>query len=167
MPHKRNPIVCERICGLARLLRAYAATGFANVALWHERDISHSSVERITLADACIALDYMLDRMKWVVEGMRVNERRMLANLESSGGLVHSQSVLSALLAKGLQREEAYELVQRNAMQAWEEDRPLAELLKSDSDVTRHLDPDEIEACFDGARYLRNVDLIFDRLEDL
>jgi adenylosuccinate lyase len=168
MPHKRNPIVCERICGLARLLRAYASTGLENVALWHERDISHSSVERVTLGDACILLDYMLDKMRWVVEGLVVDSDRMRANLDSSWGLVHSQSVLSALLATGsLQREEAYALVQKNAMAAWDEGRPLIELLKSDPEVTSHLDPDEIDACFDAARYLRGVDVIFERLESL
>jgi adenylosuccinate lyase len=167
MPHKRNPVVCERICGLARLLRAYAQTGFENVALWHERDISHSSVERVTLPDACILLDYMLDRTRWVLEGLAVYPERMVRNLEASMGLVHSQSVLTALLAKGIQREEAYALVQRNAMAAWDEERPLAELLKSDPDVTGHLDPDEIEACFDVARYLEHTDEIFRRLEEL
>ncbi|HYO60366.1 MAG TPA: adenylosuccinate lyase, partial [Actinomycetota bacterium] len=145
MPHKRNPIVCERICGLARLLRAYAQTGFENVALWHERDISHSSVERVTFADACTLLDYMLAKMRWVVDGMVVHADRMRRNLAASWGLVHSQGVLTALLGKGtLQREEAYALVQRSSMVAWDEGRPLAELLKSDPQVTEHLDPDEI-----------------------
>jgi adenylosuccinate lyase len=168
MPHKRNPIVCERICGLARLLRGYAQTGFENIALWHERDISHSSVERITLGDACILLDYMLEKMRWVIEGLNVFPDRMQANLDASLGLVHSQSVLTALLSKGtLQREEAYALVQRNAMAAWDENRPLAELLKSDPDVTEHLDPDEIEECFDPSRYLRNTGVVFERLEAL
>jgi adenylosuccinate lyase len=168
MPHKRNPIVSERICGLARLLRAYAMTGLENVALWHERDISHSSVERVTLGDACILLDYMLDRMRWVIDGLIVDSERMRHNLDESHGLVNSQSVLTGLLAKGtLQREEAYALVQRNAMTAWEEGRPLIELLKSDPEVTAHLDPAEIEACFDEAQYLRHADVIFDRLENL
>ena len=168
MPHKRNPVVCERICGLARLLRAYAQTGFEDVALWHERDISHSSVERVTFPDACILLDYMLDKMRWVVEGMTVYPERMQRNLDSSWGLVHSQSVLSALLASGsLQREQAYALVQRNAMAAWDEERPLIELLKSDPEVTEHLDPSEIERCFDPARYLHDSAAIFDRLEAL
>jgi adenylosuccinate lyase len=168
MPHKRNPIICERICGLARLLRAYAQTGFENVALWHERDISHSSVERVTLADACILLDYMLEKMRWVVSGLVVDPQRMIANLEASHGLVYSQSVLTALLAKGnLQREDAYALVQRNAMTAWDESRHLKELLKSDPEVTEHLDPDEIEQCFDPERYVRNADPIFERLESL
>jgi adenylosuccinate lyase len=168
MPHKRNPIVSERICGLARLLRGYAQTGFENVALWHERDISHSSVERITLPDSCILLDYMLDRMRWVIEGLVVNVDRMRENLDGSFGLVHSQSVLTKLLSKGeLQREEAYELVQRNAMTAWDERRPLIELLKSDRDVIEHLEVDEIDECFDVSRYLANTDVIFERLEAL
>jgi adenylosuccinate lyase len=168
MPHKRNPIICERICGLARLLRAYAMTGFENVALWHERDISHSSVERVTFADACTLLDYMMDKFNWVIRDLRVYPQRMLANLEASYGLVNSQSVLTALLAKSsIQREEAYSLVQRNAMAAWEEGRPLMELLKSDPDVTAHLEVDEIEACFDASRYLRHADVIFERLEAL
>ena len=167
MPHKRNPIICERICGLARLLRAYATTGFENVALWHERDISHSSVERITLGDACILLDYMMEKMRWVVDGLLVYPDRMMRNLDASWGLVHSQSVLTTLLGRGLQREKAYELVQRNAMAAWSEERPLLELLKSDPEVTEHLDPAEIERCFDPARYLRHTDQIFDRLEAL
>lgn len=168
MPHKRNPVVCERICGLARLLRAYAQTGMENVALWHERDISHSSVERVTLPDACVVLDYMLDRMRWVVEGMIVDSKRMQSNIEASFGLLHSQSVLSALLAKGLlQREEAYTLVQRNAIAAWEEGNSFKELLKADRDVIEHLEVDEIEQCFEVARYLRNTDEIFERLEAL
>ena len=168
MPHKRNPIVCERICGLARLLRAYCQTGLENVALWHERDISHSSVERVTLPDACVLLDYMIDRMHWVIDGLVIRPERMRANLEASGGLVHSQTVLGALLAKSsLQREEAYAVVQRNAALAWDEERPLLELLKSDPQVTKHLDPAEIEACFDPARYLEHSDVIFRRLESL
>jgi adenylosuccinate lyase len=168
MPHKRNPIICERVCGLSRLLRAYAQTGFENVALWHERDISHSSVERVTFADACTLLDYMIEKMRWVIDGLVVHEDRMLANLDASYGLVNSQSVLTALLAKGtLQREAAYEMVQRNAMAAWDEGRPLIELLKSDREVTDHLDPDEIEQCFDPARYLRDAQVVFDRLEAL
>lgn len=168
MPHKRNPIVCERICGLARLLRAYAQTGFENVALWHERDISHSSVERVTFADACTLLDYMMDKFAWVMEGLRVYPDRMLENLDASWGLVHSQTVLTTLLSKGdLQREDAYALVQKNAMSAWEEGRHLKELLKDDPEVTRHLEPDEIERCFDPSRYLANVNTIFERLENL
>ena len=168
MPHKRNPVVCERICGLARLLRAYSMTGYENVALWHERDISHSSVERVTFADACLLLDYMLDKMRWVIEGMVVDEGRMLVNLESSMGLVHSQSVLTALLSKGtLQREEAYGIVQRNAMIAWDHQKPLIDLLKADPGVTAHLDPGEIDGCFNASRYLGNLETVFHRLEEL
>ena len=168
MPHKRNPIVCERICGLARLLRSYAMVGFENVALWHERDISHSSAERVTLGDACVLLDYMLAKMRWVIDGLLVDEVRMRRNLEVSHGLVNSQTVLTTLLSKGtLQREEAYALVQRNAMVAWDQDRPLIELLKADSEVTAQLDDEEIDACFDPARYLRNTKTVFERLENL
>ena len=168
MPHKRNPIICERICGLARLLRAYAQTGFENVALWHERDISHSSVERVTFADACTLLDYMMDKFAWVMRDLRVYPERMQQNLDASWGLVHSQTVLTTLLSKGtLQREDAYALVQKNAMAAWEEGRHLKELLKDDPEVTEHLEPDEIERCFDPARYLDNTKIIFERLEEL
>jgi adenylosuccinate lyase len=168
MPHKRNPVVCERICGLARLLRGYSTAAVENIALWHERDISHSSVERVALADACILLDYMLDRMRWVMDGLRVDRDRMRANLEASFGLVHSQSVLSALLSRSsLQREEAYALVQRNATLAWEESRSLKELLKADRDVIEHMNPDEIDQCFDDSRYVQNAGVIFNRLEAL
>ena len=168
MPHKRNPILCERICGLARLLRAFAQTGFENVALWHERDISHSSVERVTFPDACTLLDYMMDKFAWVMKDLRVYPERMQQNLDASWGLVYSQTVLTALLSKGsLQREEAYALVQRNAMAAWEDGRHLKELLKDDTDVTEHLDPDEIERCFDATRFLEGTKTIFERLEEL
>ena len=168
MPHKRNPIVSERICGLARLLRGYASTGLENVALWHERDISHSSVERVSLPDACILLDYMLDRMRWVIEGLEIYPERMRANLEASYGLVHSQTVLVTLLSKGtIQRERAYELVQRNAARAWDESRSFQELLVADAEITELLDPAEIAGCFQESRYLRNTDAIFDALETL
>ncbi|MDQ3753039.1 MAG: adenylosuccinate lyase [Actinomycetota bacterium] len=167
MPHKRNPIVSERICGLARLLRGYASTGLENVALWHERDISHSSVERVSLPDACILLDYMLDRMRWLIEGLEVFPERMRANLDASLGLVHSQTVLVTLLAKGTQRERAYELVQRNAARAWDEGRPFLDLLQADPEVTELLDPGEIAGCFDVGRYLRNTDAIFHALETM
>jgi len=167
MPHKRNPIVCERICGLARLLRGYAQTGLENVALWHERDISHYSVERVTLPDACILLDYMIDRMRWVADGLAVNSQRMSENLEASWGTLYSQNVLSALVRSGAQREEAYAIVQRAGFAAWDEKRPLVELLKSDPDVTQLLDPAEIEACFDPSRYVESTAVIFERLEAL
>jgi adenylosuccinate lyase len=168
MPHKRNPIVCERVSGLARLLRGYAQAGVENIALWHERDISHSSVERVALPDASIALDDMLDRMRWVVEGLVVHPDRMRANLDASLGLVFSQGVLTALLARSeLQREEAYALVQQSAVRAWEEKRPLLELLESDARVGAVLSRSEIEACFDPARYVGNAGVVFERLEAL
>ena len=168
MPHKRNPVVCERISGLARLLRAYTATGLENIALWHERDISHSSVERITLPDACILLDFMLAEMRWVIDGLKVFPERMRSNLDASGGVIHSQSVLTALLGTGeLQREEAYELVQRDAARAWDEGRSLQEILEADPDVTKYLAPEEITECFDLARYVRHAGVVFDRLEAL
>jgi adenylosuccinate lyase len=167
MPHKRNPIVCERICGLARVLRGYVVPALEDVALWHERDISHSSVERVILGDACILLDYMCDRMRWVIEGLVVRPEVMRSNLDASGGLVFSQSVLLALIAAGIQREEAYAVVQENAATAHDQGRPLGELLKSDPAVTERLDPGEIEACLDPARYLAGVGVIFERLEAL
>jgi adenylosuccinate lyase len=160
--------VCERVCGLARLLRGYAQAGVENIALWHERDISHSSVERVALPDACIALDYMLDRMRWVVEGLVVHPDRMRANLDASLGLVFSQGVLTALLDRSeLQREEAYALVQQSALRAWAEKRPLLELLESDARVGAVLSSSEIEACFDPARYVGNAGVVFERLEAL
>src|SRR4029078_1736085 len=135
MPHKRNPVVAERICGLARVVRAAATVGLENVALWHERDISHSSAERVVVPDAFLALDYMLDRFAWLVDGLVVNADRMRANLDSSHGLVFSQRVLLALVESGLSRDDAYRLVQRNALRAWDEGIDLRELLEQDPDV--------------------------------
>jgi len=164
MPHKRNPEKCERICGLARLFRGYVTAALENVALWHERDISHSSVERVVLPDACILLDYMLDLFTYVVRGLRVYPERMLRNLELSRGLMFSQRVLIALMEKGLPRAQAYELVQRNAMRAWEEERPFQELLAEDGKVMAHLSRDELAALFDYRWFLRHVDATFQRL---
>ena len=164
MPHKRNPVVAERISGLARVVRAAAAVGLENVALWHERDISHSSAERIVLPDAFLALDYMLDRTGWLVEGLVVHPERMRRNLEASHGLVFSQRVLLALVAAGLARDEAYRLVQRNALAAWDEERDFAGLVAADSEVTARLDPDALARAFDLDDALRHVDVIFDRL---
>ena len=140
MPHKRNPVVAERICGLARIVRAASVVGLENVALWHERDISHSSAERVVLPDAFLALDYMLDRFAWLVDGLVVDAERMRRNLDASHGLVFSQRVLLALVASGLSRDEAYRLVQRNALAAWEEERDFRELLAADSEVGAALD---------------------------
>ena len=163
MPHKRNPELAERICGLARLLRGHAGAALENVALWHERDISHSSVERVVLPDATIALDYLLDLTAFIVEGLEVDPARMAENLERSYGLVYSQRVLLKLTEAGLARQKAYELVQRTAMRAWRERRSFYELLAADPAVTEHLAPAELKACFDPSWYLRNVNAIFRR----
>ena len=163
MPHKRNPVVAERICGLARIVRAAALVGFENVPLWHERDIPHSSAERVVLPDAFLALDYMLDRFAWLVEGLIVNVERMHSNLEASHGLVFSQRVLTALVAGGLARDEAYRLVQRHAMRAWEEGLDFKELVESDPEIAPRLDP----SVFDLADAVKHVDVLFERLATL
>jgi len=164
MPHKRNPELSERVCGLARLVRSHAQAALENVALWHERDISHSSVERVILPDGTIVLDYLLHLTTLIVEGLEVDPARMAENLELSHGLVYSQRVLLKLTDAGLPRQVAYEIVQRNAMRAWKERRPFGELLAADPEVTAHLGPDELKGCFDPAFYLRNVDAVFKRL---
>jgi adenylosuccinate lyase len=163
MPHKRNPVVAERICGLARVVRAAAAVGLENVPLWHERDISHSSAERIVVPDAFLGLDYMLDRFAWLVEGLVVDAERMRANLDSSHGLVFSQRVLSALVASGLARDEAYRLVQRHAMRAWDEGVDFRELVDADPEIGPRLDA----TVFDLADALKHVDVLFERLAAL
>ena len=163
MPHKRNPELCERICGLARLVRGFATTALENVALWHERDISHSSAERIILPDSCMALDYMLDLFTFVMKGLQVHPTRMKHNLDASGGLIFSQRLLLALIDKGLARQHAYELVQRNAMQAWDTGAAFRDLLERDADVASRLPPEELDDLFDYGYYLRNVDAVFDR----
>jgi adenylosuccinate lyase len=163
MPHKRNPVVAERICGLARVVRAGALVGLENVALWHERDISHSSAERVVIPDAFLALDYMLDRFNWLVDGLVVDTERMRANLESSHGLVFSQRVLSALVASGLARDEAYRLVQRHAMRAWEEGLDFRALVEGDPEIAPHID----SSVFDLGDAVKHVDVIFDRLAEL
>ncbi len=164
MPHKRNPVRCERVSGLARLLRGNAIVGMENVALWHERDISHSSVERVILPDSCIALDFMLYEMSDVIERLLVYPDRMKENIESSGGLIFSQRVLLALVAKGMTREEAYGVVQEHAMKTWQEKTALKKLIASDWRVTGKLSTAEIEECFDVSYYLKNVDTILKRV---
>ena len=164
MPHKRNPIVAERICGLARVVRGHAVTALENVALWHERDISHSSAERIVLPDAFLAVDYMLDRFAWLVEGLVVFPERMRANVESSGGLFFSQRLLLALVDGGLARDEAYRVVQRHALRAWDEGLDLRELARSDAELAGRLD---LDAVFDLDPYTRHVDVVFERLRAL
>jgi len=163
MPHKRNPELSERICGLARVIRTNAQAALENVALWHERDISHSSVERIILPDSTILLDYLLHLTTSILEGLEVDAARMRENMELSYGLIYSQRVLLRLTDGGLPRQVAYEIVQRNAMRAWRERRSFLELLTADPAVTDRLSADELKACFDPAWYLRNVDTIFRR----
>ena len=164
MPHKRNPITAERICGLARVVRGAALVGFENVALWHERDISHSSAERVVLPDAFLALDYMLDRFTWLVDGLVVRPERMRRNLESSHDLYFSQRVLLALVESGLPRDEAYVRVQQAAMRAWEEERSFREIVAADPELADRLD---LDAVFDLDAYTRHVDTVFDRLHAL
>ena len=164
MPHKRNPKVAERICGLARVLRGNALVGLENVPLWHERDISQSSAERIVIPDSFLALDYMLDRFAWIVEGLVVYPERMQRNLESSHGLVFSHRLLLALVDAGLARDDAYRLVQRHAMRAWEEETDFAELVRGDPEIAGRVD---LEAVFDLDATVRHVDTVFDRLHAL
>jgi adenylosuccinate lyase len=164
MPHKRNPITSERICGIARILRGNSLVGLENVALWHERDISHSSAERVVLPDSSIALDYILHKSTSLIDGLVVHPARMLQNLELTRGLVFSGQLLLALTQKGVSRETAYEWVQRSAMKVWDENKNFKELLASDPDITSHLSGAELEAAFNLDTYLRNVDKIFDRV---
>ena len=164
MPHKRNPVVAERICGLARVVRAAAAVGLENVALWHERDISHSSAERVVIPDAFLALDYMLDRFAWLIEGLVVRPERMRRNLESSHGLFFSQRLLLALVESGLDRDEAYRLVQRHALRAWDEEQDFRELVRADRELAGRVD---LDAVFDLAAYTRYIDTVFERLRAL
>ena len=164
MPHKRNPIVAERICGLARLVRGYALTGLENVALWHERDISHSSAERVILPDAFLAVDYMLDRFAWLVGGLVVRPERMRANLEATGGLFFSQRLLLALVDSGLARDEAYRSVQRHAMRAWDEGLDFRGLVRADAGIAARVDLDDV---FDVGAFTRHVDVVFHRLQSL
>jgi adenylosuccinate lyase len=161
MPHKRNPVVAERICGLARVVRAAAGVGLENVALWHERDISHSSAERVVIPDAFLALDYMVDRFTWLVEGLVVRAERMLRNLDASHHLFFSQRVLLALVESGLSRDDAYRLVQRNAMRSGDEEVDFRELVRADPEIANRVD---LDAVFDLGAYTRHVDTIFNRL---
>jgi len=163
MPHKRNPVGSENVSGLARLVRTNALAAFENVALWHERDISHSSVERVILPDSTILVDYMLHRMTGIIEGLQVYPERMKENMEQSYGLMFSQRVLLKLADTGLPRQHAYEIVQRNAMRAWQERTSFKALLEADPEVTARLQPADLAACFEPAWYLRNVDSIYRR----
>jgi adenylosuccinate lyase len=164
MPHKRNPELCERVCGLARLVRGYALTSMENIALWHERDISHSSTERVILPDSCLVLDYSLSIFSSVMKGLLVYPEKMKRDINITKGLIFSQRVMLALINKGLSRKEAYELVQRNAMKAWKGNKSFLALLKADAEVAAVLPPEELEPLFDEQYYLRYIDDVFERL---
>ena len=164
MPHKRNPVTCEQICGLARLVRSNMMASYENVALWHERDISHSSVERVILPDSTILIDYMLAKMTAIVSQMRVFPERMLRNIELTKGLVYSGQLLQDLVEKGMPRDAAYKAVQENAMAAWESDASFRDGVAQDPRITKYLTPKELEYTFDLQRQLRNVDKLFDRV---
>jgi len=164
MPHKRNPELCERICGLARLVRGYALTSMENIALWHERDISNSAPERIILPDSCLVVDYSLALFTSVMSGLKVFPQRMKKNIGLTRGVIFSQRVMLALIDKGLSRQKAYQLVQRNAMKSWQGNKKFLSLLKADAEVTASLPLEEIEPLFDVQYYLRYVDEIFERL---
>lgn len=164
MPHKRNPIVSEQICGLARVVRSNAQAAFENISLWHERDISHSSVERVILPDSCILADYLLAKTTWLVTGMRVYPERMRRNLESTKGLVFSGQVLLDLAAAGMLREQAYRIVQEEAMRAWHEEGDFRAAIEARPEVTQVLSKEQIENAFSVQRHLRSVDPILDRV---
>ena len=164
MPHKRNPITCERIAGLSRVLRGNALAAMENVALWHERDITHSSVERVIIPDSCILLDYMTEQFAEVIEHLLVYPHAMQRNLERTHGLIHSQAVLLALTGKGMNREEAYRIVQEAAMKVWSEGTEFKDLLAASGDVMRHLTATDLDELFDHARNLRHVETIFTNL---
>ena len=164
MPHKRNPELAERICGLARLIRGNSVTAMENVALWGERDISHSSAERIILPDSCLALDYILSIFTGIVKGLRVLDKQMWANVESSRGLIFSQQVLLSLIDKGLSREDSYKIVQRNAMKSWDDGEDFRSLLKSDTDALASLSVDDMEKIFDYGYYTKHIDETFNRI---
>ncbi|HJT53916.1 MAG TPA: adenylosuccinate lyase [Candidatus Angelobacter sp.] len=164
MPHKRNPITCEQICGLARVVRSNAQAAFENVALWHERDISHSSVERVILPDSTILVDYLLAKTTNLIDTLLVYPNRMLKNLESTGGLVFSGQLLLDLAEHGMSREDAYRLVQKHAMRAWKEDLNFRQLVMNDAEITSRVPPKQIEQAFSIERQLRNVDKIFERI---
>ena len=164
MPHKRNPVICERICGLARILRANSLAAMENISLWHERDISHSSVERLILPDSTLALDYMLNKFIQVMEGLSVYPDRMLANLVRTHGLIFSQKVLLKLMEKGLSRTKAYDIVQDCAMKTWKEGSDFKQNLLQDKQVLKYLNKKDLDKIFDLDYYLRNVNKIFKRV---
>ncbi len=164
MPHKKNPIVCEQICGLARVVRANAQAAFENIALWHERDISHSSVERVVLADSCILTDYLLGRTIWLVDGMRVYPERMKRNLEMTRGVIFSGQLLLDLASAGMLREDAYRIVQKHAMRCWEQEADFREAVGADPEIARYLDAEGLSRTFSVDRQLGNIGTIFGRV---
>ena len=164
MPHKRNPELSERVCGLARLLRGHSVTSLENVALWHERDISHSSAERIIIPDSCYALDYMLDLFTFIMKGLRTFPERMQKNLEAGKGLVFSQRVLLALIEKGMTRQDAYKVVQKNAMATWESEKSFKDMLRADRIIAKQLPGKALDALFDYCYYTKHVDEVFKRV---
>ncbi|HDR04867.1 MAG TPA: adenylosuccinate lyase [Candidatus Marinimicrobia bacterium] len=163
MPHKKNPIISERITGMARLLRAYLVTAMENIALWHERDISHSSTERIIFPDACHLMDYMLQKISYILRDMRIHEKNIKRNLELTGGLYHSQKFLLFLVEKGLTREKAYSLIQKSALESWQSRIPLKELLLKDENVGKLLNKEEADELFNDGNALKNIDYIYKR----
>jgi adenylosuccinate lyase len=163
MPHKRNPIICERICGLARIIRANAHAAIEDIALWHERDISHSSVERVIIPDSTILIDYMLNTMADVINHLVVYPENMKKNLERTGGLIFSQRIMIEMVKAGLTREKAYRLVQKHAMETWKNSKDFKEGLLADKEVTKVLKPYQINKCFELEYYLRNINRIYKR----
>lgn len=165
MPHKRNPVVCEQLCGLARLVRSNTLASYENIALWHERDISHSSVERIIISDNLILVNYMLNKIDWIIENLNIYPENMLRNLNHLKGLVFSQQIMLALVRKGITREEAYKIVQNNAMRIWKDKKEdFAALLKKDNIIKKYFDEREIDEIFDYGYFLKNIDEVFKRI---
>jgi len=164
MPHKKNPVICERICGLSRLIRANMLAGFENINLWHERDISHSSTERVILPDTTIALDYMLIKFLEVLKGLKVNSKNMLLNLEKNKGIIYSQRIMVALMDKGLPREQAYNLVQAVALRAKEKKTSFKNAVAGDKKIGSFFSQKEIESFFSPAYYLKNINSIYKKL---
>ncbi|MGD9552217.1 MAG: lyase family protein, partial [Candidatus Caldatribacteriota bacterium] len=164
MPHKKNPVICERICGLSRVLRGYAISALENNNLWHERDISNSSVERIVLPDSTILLDYMLQKFTWVLANLKVKQERMKNNLEITRGLIFSQRVMLELTKKGVPREKAYQLVQDIALKSWENENNFKEMILKDQEINQYLTREQIISCFDYNYFIRNIDYIYQRL---
>ena len=164
MPHKRNPILCERICGLARIIKANGIVSLENIPLWHERDISHSSAERIIIPDSCILIDYILQKFIFIIENLTIYPERMKQNLQLSGGLIFSQKIVTTLINKGMSREKAYNLVQKYALESYDTNKDFKSLISKDREINKHISKKELDACFDFSSLLKNVNKIFKRL---